>query len=144
MHIYIHTQRIHAHITTFKATKDIAAGQEIFVRYGGADWFDSKDVQYVGVGYAHTMWRPDLHALPCPQAITHTTESDGRHSFAVADTMPPDAVLEVSLCVEVSVVVVDQFPYLWDYVLIGETDRVRARVRVSVRRIGLGLGLVYW
>ena len=36
--------------------------------------------------------------------------------------MPSGAVLENSLCVEVSVIVIDQFPYLWDFVLTGETD----------------------
>ena len=47
--------------------------------------------------------------------------SGGRHSFAVLEAVPSGTVVEFSLCLEVSVVAVDQFPYLWDYVLTGET-----------------------
>ena len=36
---------MHVHINTFEAIKDIAAGQEIFNRYGGAEWFESKNLQ---------------------------------------------------------------------------------------------------
>ena len=67
------------------------------------------------------MWRPDLHPLPCRQNVRHRTGADGQHSFAVVDTIPSGTVLEISLCVEVSVVVVDQFPFLWDFVLVGAT-----------------------
>ena len=70
------------------------------------------------------MWRPDLHPLPCRQKVRQTTGADGRHSFAVlADTIPSGTVLEISLCVEVSVVVVDQFPYLWDFVIMDATTQ---------------------
>ena len=92
------------------------------VRYGDAKWFEVKNIPYADVDYASTMWRPDLQPLPCPQSITHTTELDGRHSFTAVEAIPPGTVLETSLCVEVSVVVIDQFPHLWDYVLIGETE----------------------
>ena len=69
------------------------------------------------------MWRAELHPLPCPQSVVYKTGEDGRHtSFAVTKAIPSGAVLEVSLCVEVSVIVVDQFPYLWDFVLTGETE----------------------
>ena len=68
---------------------------------------------------ASTMWRPDLRPLPCRQTVRHTTGADGRHSFVVhADSIPPGTVVEISLCVEVSVIVVDQFPVLWDFVII--------------------------
>ena len=118
-----HTQQIHVHINTFKATKDIAAGQEIFNRYGDAEWFESKNLQYVDVDYASTMWRPDLHPLPCPrQSVAHKFGADGRHSFTVTEAVPSGTLLDISLCVEVSVVVVDQFPYVWDFVLTGETE----------------------
>jgi hypothetical protein len=36
--------------------------------------------------------------------------------------VPSGTIVEVSLCVEVSVVMVDQFPYLWDFVLTGEME----------------------
>ena len=36
--------------------------------------------------------------------------------------MPSGVILDVSICVKVSVVVVDQFPFLWDFVLTGETE----------------------
>ena len=117
------TQQIHEHIKKFKATKDIAAGQEILVRYAGAKWFENKNIEYTDVDYASTMWRPDLQPLPYRQRVRQTTGADGRDGFAVlANTIPSGTVLEISLCVEVSVTVVDQFPYLWDFVLIGETE----------------------
>ena len=121
MHACTHTQQIHEHTNTFKATKDIAAGQEILVRYGGAEWFERRNIPYSDVDYASTMWRPDLHPLPCRQSIRKTTGSDGRHSFVVLKAVPSATVLEISLCVEVSVIVVDQFPVLRDFVLIGAT-----------------------
>ena len=68
------------------------------------------------------MWRPDLHPLPCRQSVRHTTAADGRHSFSVlADIIPAGTFLDISLCVKVSVIVVDQFPVLWDFVLVGAT-----------------------
>ena len=115
------------HINTFKATKDIAAGQEIFIRYSSALWFESKNVSYTEVDYASTMWRPDLHPQPCRQSVRHTTGADGRHSFAVVGDIKPGTVLEISLCVEMSVIVVDQFPFLWDFVLTGETENEHTR-----------------
>ena len=131
MHTCIHaysTQQTREHTHTFKATKDIAAGQEILVRYGSGKWFSEKNIPYADVHYASTMWRPDLHPLPCRQNI-HIDRADGRHSFAVlADTIPSGTVLDISLCVEVSLHVADQFPVLWDFVIMGaKTQTVRAR-----------------
>ena len=92
------------------------------VRYGSRKWFEDKNIPYADVDYASTMWRPDLHPLPCRQNVAQTTGADGRHSFAVlADTIPSGTVLEISLCVEVSVIVVDQFPVLWDLVIMDAT-----------------------
>ena len=121
LHIYTHTLRIHVHIPTYKATKDIAAGQEIFIRYGNAQWFGLRNIPYAAVDYASTMWRPDLHPLPCRQRVGQTTGADGRYIFTVREAVSSGTVLEVSLCVEVSVTAVDQFPFLWDFVLTGET-----------------------
>ena len=122
MNACTHTQKIHVHINTFKATKDIAAGQEIFVQYGNVDWFESKNIPYTDVDYASTMWRTDLHPLPCRQRVRQTTGADGRYSFAVGRAVPSGTVIEISLCVEASVIVVDQFPFFWDFVLTGETE----------------------
>ena len=115
-------------MNTFKATKDIAAGQELFIRYGSATWFGGRNLSYTDVDYASTTWRPDLHPLPYRRKVAQRTGADGRYSYAVLKNIRPGSILEISLCVEVSVVVVDQFPYLWDFVLIGETDRVRVKV----------------
>ena len=122
MNACTHTQQLHVHINTFKATKDIAAGQEIFVQYHSSKWFELRKISYVDIDYVSTMWRPDLHPLPCRQNLAQTTGADGRHSFAVGEAVPSGTVLEISLCVEVSVIVVDQFPFLWDFVLTGETE----------------------
>ena len=123
MHAYNHTRDTNT-LKNFKATKDIAAGQEILVRYAGAEWFESKSIPYTEVDYARTMWRPDLHPLPCRENVRHITGADGRQIFAfMADTITSGTVLEVSLCVEVSVIVVDQFPFLWDFVLIDSTTQ---------------------
>ena len=65
------------------------------------------------------MWRPELHSLPCRRNVTQTTGTDGRFSFIVREAVPSGTVLEVSLCLEVSVMVVDQLPFLWDFVLTG-------------------------
>ena len=125
-YIYIytcrHTQQICVHITTFKATKDIAAGQEIFIWYGNAQWFERKNILRADVDYASTMWRPGLHPLQCRQSVAQATGADGRHSFFVRKAIPSGTVLEVSVCLEVSVVAIDQFPFLWDFVLTGETE----------------------
>ena len=118
---------IRVHLTTSKATKDIVAGQEIFIRYGNAEWFALRNMPRADVDYASTMWRPDLHPLPCRQSVTQTTGADGRHSFAVRETIPSGTVLEISLCVEVSVIVVDQFPYLWDFVITGKMKNEYSR-----------------
>ena len=116
-------QKRHENINTLKATKDIATGQEFFIQYGNAEWFECNDIMYdmlyADNDDASTMWRPDLRPLPCRQTVRHTTGADGRHSFVVhADNIPPGTVVEISLCVEVSVIVVDQFPVLWDFVII--------------------------
>jgi len=118
----MHAQHRHGHINTFKATKDIAAGQEILVRYGSAKWFEVKNIPYADVDYASTMWRPDLHPLPYRRKVAQRTGADGRYSYAVLENIRPGSILEISLCVEVSVVVVDQLPFLWDFVLTGETE----------------------
>ena len=94
------------------------------VRYGSWEWFEVKNIPYLDVDYASTMWRPDLRPLPCRHQIVVTTGADGRYNFAIAAKMiPPDTVLEISICVEVSVIVVDQFPLLWDFVIIDETTQ---------------------
>ena len=116
----------HVRINAFKATKDIAAGQEIFVWYGGAQWFNKKNIPYTDVDYASTMWRPDLHPLPCRQSVDQTTGADGRHIFTAPEVIRSGTVLDVSLCVDVSVIVVDQFPYMWDFVLTGKTENGHA------------------
>ena len=120
--VCMHTQQLHFHMTPFKATKDIAAGQEIFIRYGSAQWFQHKNIPYADVDYASTLWRPDLHPLPCRQRVAQSTGADGRHSFFVREAVPSDTVLEVSLCVEVSVDALNQLPLLGDFVLIGEME----------------------
>ena len=113
---------------TVKATTDIAAGQELFVRYGTAAWFESKNIPYIDVDYESTMWRPDLQPLPCRESFRLTTGEDGRHTFSVVETIPAGNVLEISLCLEVSVIAVDQFPFLWDYVIMDpKTKTVCAR-----------------
>ena len=104
----------------------MAAGQEILVRYGDASWFESRNIPYADVDYASTRWRPDLQPLPCRKNVTQTTGADGRRSYAVREAVPSGAVLEISLCLEMPVVVVDQFSYLWDDVLTGETENVHA------------------
>ena len=119
--MHAHTQEKHEHINAFKATKDIAAGQEILIQYDSRQWFDYKDVPYADVDYASTMWEPHLQPLPCRQSFAQTTV-DGRQSFAVREAVASGAVLEVSLCVEMPVTVVDQFPFLWDFVLTGEIE----------------------
>ena len=124
MHKYTDTQQRHEHINTFKATKDIAAGQEILVRYGSAKWFESKNIPYADVDYASTMWRPDLHPLPCREYVTCTIDGgDELYSFEVVGAVPSGTVLEISLCVEVSVIVVDQFPVLWDFVIMDAREQ---------------------
>ena len=46
----------------------------------------------------------------------------------MADSIPSGAVVDISVCVEVSLNVVDQFPVLWDFVIMGATKQtVRAR-----------------
>ena len=120
MHARIHNRYVL--ITTFKATKDIAAGQEILIRYGSAQWFECRNIPYSDVDYASTMWRPDLRPLPCRRNVTQTTGTDGRYSFAIREPVPSGTVLEVSLCLEVSVMFVDQLPFLRDFVLTGEME----------------------
>ena len=119
MHTYTTDMHTHKH----KATKDIAAGQEIFVRYGDARWFEIKNIPYADVDYASTMWRPDLHPLPCRQSFNKITGADGQHRFSFPAKVPLGAVMDVSLCVEVSLNVVDQFPFLWDFVIMGATTQ---------------------
>ena len=93
------------------------------VRYGGAEWFEGKNIPYADVDYATTMWRPDLQPLPCRRNVGQTTGPDGRQHFAVLDTMPSGTVVDISVCVEVSLNVIDQFPVLWDFVLMDATTQ---------------------
>ena len=93
------------------------------VRYGSAEWFDVKDLSYADVDYTTTMWRPDLHPLPCRKNLKLTTGADGRPSFSVPAMLPSDTVMDVSLCVKVSIIVVDQF-LLWDFVLMDSTAQM--------------------
>ena len=109
------------HTNTSEATKAIAAGQEIFLDYGNANWFGGKNLSYANVDYASTMWRPDLHPLPYRRELAHRTV-DGQHIFTIFDPIKAGSILDISVCVEVSIVAVDQFPVLWDFVLTGETE----------------------
>ena len=68
------------------------------------------------------MWRPDLHPLPRRRNVVQITRADGRHSYRILEAVPSGAVLEISLCLEVSVIVLDQFPFVWDFALTGETE----------------------
>ena len=68
------------------------------------------------------MWRPDLHPLPCRRKVDQRTGPDGRHSYAVREAVPSGTVLEISVCLEMSLIVVDQFPYVWDFVLTGKME----------------------
>ena len=94
------------------------------VQYGNAKWFESRSIPYSDVDYADTMWRPDLHPLPCRQNVHLTTGPDDRHSFYVLDKLPSGTVLDISPCVNVSAIVVDQFPDLWDFVIMDATAQV--------------------
>ena len=109
-----------------KAKKDIAAGQEIFVTYGGPQWFESKNLPYNDVNYTSTRWRPNLQPLPCRKKVIQTTGADGRRNYTVREAIPSGTILEISLCLEVPVVIVDQFPFLWDFVLTSETWNMHA------------------
>ena len=119
----MHTHQLDEHINTFKAIKDIAAGQEILVEYGGADWFKRRNIPYADVDYASTMWRPDLHPLPCRKNVNLATGADGRPTFSVPAMLPADTVMDISPCVKVSIIVVDQF-LLWDFVLMDSTEQM--------------------
>ena len=129
-----HAQQMHAYIYIFKATKDIAAGQEIFYRYGGLHWFEGKNIPYIDVDYASTRWRPDLQPLPCRKNVTQTIGADGRRSYAVREAVPSGAILEISLCLEVTLIAVDQFPFLWDFVLTRETETVPCWLTATASR----------
>ena len=109
-------------MATFKATTDIAAGQEIFIRYGCAKWFSDRNLSYIDVDYASTMWRPELRSLPFRLKVAQRIGAYGRHSYAVLEDIRPGSILEFSVCVKVSVFVVDQLPFLWDFVLTGEME----------------------
>ena len=125
VHMHSSSRCIYSH-NIFKADKDIAAGQELFYSYGGPRWFEMKNLPYVNVDYASTRWRPDLQPLPCRKNVMQTTGADGRRRYAVREAVASGAVLEISLCLNVPIIVVDQFPLLWDYVLTRETGNVRA------------------
>ena len=109
-----------------KAKKDIAAGQEIFCWYGGPQWFENKELTYTDVDYASTRWRSGLQPLPCRKNVIQATGADGRRMYVVGEAVPSGTVLEISLCLDVPVVVVDQFPFLLDFVLTRETEKVHA------------------
>ena len=137
MHIY--KTDTYKHINTFEAAKDIVAGQELLVRYGNAKWFENKNIPYADFDYASTMWRPDLHPLPCRQTVAQTTGADDRNVFAVLEeTISSGTVLEISSCLQMPIVVVDQFPYLWDFVIMGPTTQmVCAREDTEVIRTNI-------
>ena len=120
VHTNIHDRCMYAH-NILKAKQDIAAGQEIFVSYGGPEWFRSRNLPHTNVDYASTRWRPELKPLPCRKNVVQTTGADGRRSYVIREAVPSGAVLEISLCLEVPVIAVDQFPFLWDFVLTRET-----------------------
>ena len=119
---HTHTQRIHGHINTFKAQKDIEPGQEVLVRYSTAQWFESKNIPYSDVDYASTMWRPDLQPLPCRENVDLATGWGGRHTFSVLAELPSGTVMDIAPCVKVSLIAVDQF-LLWDFVIIDATTQ---------------------
>ena len=116
VHAFAYTIYKHAKYF-FKVTKDIEAGQELFFRYGSAKRLACADVEY-----ASTMWRPDLHPLPYRRKVAQRIGAYGRHSYAVLEDIRPGSILEFSVCVKVSVFVVDQLPFLWDFVLTGEME----------------------
>ena len=122
MHTSTPTQEIHGHINTLKVTKDIEPGQEILIRYGGEQWFESKNITYSDLDYASTMWRPDLHPFPCRENLNVTTGPDDRPIFSIPAALKAGTLMDVAMCVKVSLIVVDQF-LLWDYVLIDEASR---------------------
>ena len=68
------------------------------------------------------MWWPEIKPLPCHKNVVQIIEADaGRRRYVVNESVPSCADLEVSLCLVVPVIVVDQFPFLWNFVLTGET-----------------------
>lgn len=68
------------------------------------------------------MWQPDLHPLPCRQSVAQRKRTDGRHTFSVREAVSSGTVLEVSLCLAVSITAIDRFPYLRDFVITGEAE----------------------
>ena len=102
-----------------KATEHIAAGHEIFVSYGGPDWFEDKNLPYIDVDYARTQWRPELHPLPCRQDVVQRTGADGTRSYVVLAAVSSGTGLDISPCLEVPANVVDDSPYLRDSTLNG-------------------------
>ena len=125
IHAYVHA---HMNTCTFKATKDIAAGQEIFVYYGNASWFKDKHISPIDVDYASTRWRPDLQPLPCDQSVLQQIDPDGRRSYTVLTALQSGTVVGISVCIEVPVTVLDQFPVLRDFVLTGQTGNLHTGV----------------
>ena len=105
-----------------KTRSDTTAMLSCASRYGSAHWFELRNIPYVDVDYGSTKWRPELDPLPCRQRVAQTTGMNGQHSFSAREAIPSGTVLEISLCLEVSVIAVDQFPFLWDFVLTGETE----------------------
>ena len=85
------------------------------------------------------MWRPDLHPPPCRQTVAETTGADGRNDFYVLEeTISSGTVVEISSCVEVPITVVDQFPYLWGFVIMDATTQmVCAREDTEVIRTNI-------
>ena len=123
---YIHKAHICTHTHIFKATKDIEAGQELFVFYGGKKWFDSKGVSYATVDYANTMWRPDLQPLPCWRNVEQATDANGLRSYTALSAIPSGTVLDISLCLAVPANFVGQFLVLRNSTLPGQTANVHA------------------
>ena len=98
--------------------KDIAAGQEVFVSYGDAEWFEDKNISYIDVDYASAQWRPELHPLPCRQNVVQRKGRDGRLRYIALADISSGTVIEISVCLEMPTIAVDKFS-LWDYALTG-------------------------
>ena len=93
------------------------------VLYGSAQWFKYKNIPYSDVDYASTIWRSDLHHLPCPKNVDLAARADGHPTFVVQTMVSSRTVLIMSPCVKVSIIVVDQL-LLWDFVLMDQTAQM--------------------
>ena len=113
----------HIHV---KATRDIKAGEEIFLSYGDSDWFEYNEITYISVDAALTRWRPELTPLPCRQpVIQKNAGSDGDVSFIITRDVSEGTVLETSVCLKVPADAVDTYS-IGDVVLTGHTENMHA------------------